>query len=84
MTDANRCRERQWLSDILEAIEKIQSHPQFSEGQEAFKKDEHFRVWVFYFIERIGECASNLRRDFGYDTKHPEVAWQDAQAMRHT
>lgn len=33
-------------------------------------------------MERIGECASRLRREHGYDAKHPEIDWQGAQAMR--
>jgi uncharacterized protein with HEPN domain len=75
-------RELQWLEDIKEAIDKIQGHEQFQHGKAAFLADEHYRIWVFYFIERVGECASQLRRDFDYDNLHSDVDWKGAQAMR--
>jgi uncharacterized protein with HEPN domain len=75
-------KELHWLSDMREAIGKIEKHPKFVEGQKAFEADEYFRVWVLFHIERIGECASRLRREHGYDAKHPEIDWQGAQGMR--
>ena len=81
MTPLER-KERLWLRDMRQAIQKIEEHPQFCNGEEAFDKDEHFRVWVLYHMERIGECASRLRREHDYDAKHPEVDWQGTQAMR--
>jgi hypothetical protein len=80
MTDLTDRKELHWLEDINEAIEKIQGHEKYSGGREALETDEHYRVWVFYYIERIGECASQLRKDFAYDTKHPEIDWKGAQA----
>jgi uncharacterized protein with HEPN domain len=75
-------KELHWLKDMREAIRKIKEHPKFVEGQKAFEADEHFRVWVLYHIERIGECASQLRREYGYDAKHLEIDWQGTPAMR--
>ena len=75
-------KELHWLKDMREAIRKIEEHPKFAEGQKAFEVDEHYRVWVLFHVERIGECASRLRREHGYDAKHPEIDWQGAQAMR--
>lgn len=75
-------KEWHWLKDLLDAIEKIESHPQFINGKSAFDTDEHYRVWVFYHMERIGECASRLRKEFGYDTKHPEMDWHGTVVMR--
>lgn len=54
----------------------------FSSGKSAFDSDEHYRVWVLFHMERIGECASSLRRDHDYDAKHPTVDWKGTQAMR--
>lgn len=81
MTPSER-KEKLWLRDMLEAIEKIQSHPKFVEGASAFESDEHFRVWVLYHMERIGECASRLRREHDFDTRYPAVDWQGAQGLR--
>jgi uncharacterized protein with HEPN domain len=75
-------KELHWLEDINEAIAKIENHDQRQRGKEALETDEHYRVWVFYHIERIGECASQLRRDLDYDNKYPEIDWKGAQAMR--
>lgn len=75
-------KEIHWLEDIREAIEKIQGHDKFQEGKEALEEDEYYRVWVFYHIERIGECASRLRQDFDYDNKHAEIDWKGAVGMR--
>lgn len=81
MTPAER-KEIFWLRDMRQAIQKIQEHPKFTQGESAFDEDEHFRVWVLYYIERIGECASRLRREYNYDIKHPDIDWQGTQAMR--
>jgi len=75
-------RELHWLEDIGEAIEKIQTHEQYAKGKDAFDQDERYRVWVFYHMERIGECVTRLRQDFDYDHKYPEIDWSGTQAMR--
>jgi len=82
MTTPDERKELHWLEDINEAIEKIQSHEQLANGRQALDNDERYRVWVFYHMERIGECASNLRRAHDYDNKHPDIDWKGAQAMR--
>lgn len=82
MTEADHAQELRWLRDLLEAIDKIQNHPKLASGKEALEQDEHFMVWVLYFIERVGECASNLRRKYDYDKTHPEIDWKGAVGMR--
>lgn len=81
MTEPLR-KELLWLNDMKEAIEKIQAHPQYPGGREAFEDDEYFRVWVFYHLERIGECATQLRKQFDYDTKHPDIDWKEIVGTR--
>jgi hypothetical protein len=44
MNQSDEKKERFWLQDIKEAIEKIESHPRFREGKDAFMSDEYFRV----------------------------------------
>jgi uncharacterized protein with HEPN domain len=82
MTKSDPRREQQWLEDINEAIDKIQTHEKFDHGKAAFETDEHYQVWVLYHMERIGECVSRLRLDFDYDQKHPEIDWKGTQGMR--
>ncbi len=82
MSKHDERRELHWLEDINEAIEKIQTHDEYNKGRGAFDTDEKYRVWVFYHLERVGECVSRLRRDFDYDKKHPEIDWQGTQGMR--
>lgn len=82
MTKSEERREQHWLEDINEAIDKIQGHEKFAMGKDALEQDEHYRVWVYYHMERIGECASRLRQEFDYDNKHPEIDWRGAVGMR--
>src|ERR1700722_13355503 len=82
MSKADARKELHWLQDMRLAIEKIQTHPLYTRGIEGLDTDEHFRVWVFYHIERIGECASRLRQQFDYDNKYPEIDWPGAVGMR--
>ncbi len=72
MTSTGDRKELHWLLDMREAIDKIENHPQYAKGRQAFEQDEFFQVWIFYYMERIGECASHLRREYDYDSKHPE------------
>jgi uncharacterized protein with HEPN domain len=82
MTSSDIPRELFWLQDIYAAIEKIETHPQFLSGRAAFDQDEHYRVWVFYHIERIGECVSRLRKEHNYDKQHPDIDWKAIVGMR--
>ena len=66
-------QEIHWLEDINEAISEIQTHPSFPDGKQAFEEDKHYRIWIFYHMERVGECVSRLRQDFDYDNKYPEI-----------
>ena len=82
MTSTSERKELHWLLDMREAIEKIEKHPQYARGRQAFEQDEFFQVWIFYYMERIGECASHLRREYDYDNKHPEIDWRGTVGMR--
>jgi uncharacterized protein with HEPN domain len=82
VSEAELRKELHWLRDLNEAIDKILSHPQFKDGKDAFEKDEYYRVWILYHMERIGECASRLRREHDYDNKFPSVDWAGAVGMR--
>ena len=82
MNDKNSRKEWHWLNDMREAIEDIHGHPRFSEGRAAFDSDKYYREWLYFKIERLGECASRLRHDFAYEQKHPEIQWRGTTLMR--
>ncbi len=71
--------DRNWLLDILEAIEKIDTH--VSKGKDAFFKDEMIQVWIIHHIQIIGEAAARVSDDFR--SERPEIPWTDAVSMRN-
>jgi len=76
-------RELDRLVDIQEAIENIQGHPRYSEGQKAWDEDKYFRGYCERQLGIVGEAATSLTRDFDYEKKHPEVAWRQIKGLRN-
>lgn len=72
--------EREFLLDILEAIEKIESRG--VQGKEAFDRDELLQTWMIHHIQIIGEAASRLLQVA--KDKHPEIPWAKIVGMRNT
>jgi uncharacterized protein with HEPN domain len=72
--NANRLRH------ILDAIEKIEKYLQ-SYDEQSFQADEKTQDAVVRQMEIIGEAATNLTRNLR--SKHPQVVWQIATAMRN-
>ena len=71
--------DRERLSDILEALEKIDRYT--PRGKQAFEKDELFQVWVVRHLQIIGEAASRVSIDT--QIRFPEVPWGKMIGMRH-
>lgn len=71
------------LVDIQKAVEKIQGHPRFSEGKQAWDQDEYYRGYCERQLTIIGEAASMLGVNFGYENKHPDVPWRQIKALRN-
>ncbi|NOX63794.1 MAG: DUF86 domain-containing protein [Chloroflexi bacterium] len=67
------------LRDMLDAIEKIESH--VGEDRTAFEEDELLQVWVIYHLQIIGEAASRLSDEVW--ERHPEIPWKQIVGMRH-
>ncbi len=71
--------DREWLQDILEAIESIQAN--VPHDKHAFENDRMILVWSVYHLQIVGEAArvvtSQLRE------QHPEVPWSELIAMRN-
>ena len=71
--------DRAWLLDILEALEKIEKYA--SKGERAFHDEELIQVWTIYYIQVIGEAASQLSSSFR--SNHDNVPWRSVAAMRN-
>lgn len=77
-------KEYEYLCDIQEAIEEIETHPRFAEGKKAWEEDKYYRGWCYLQIARIGEAANFLcKPEFGdYQQKYPEIPWKEIKGMR--
>jgi uncharacterized protein with HEPN domain len=67
------------LLDILEAIARIERYVAL--GKARFLEDELIQVWMIHHLERIGEAAARLGREF--HEAHPQVPWREMVAMRN-
>jgi uncharacterized protein with HEPN domain len=67
------------LLDILEAIARIERYVAL--GKARFLEDELIQFWTVHHLERIGEAAARLGREF--HEAHPQVPWQEMVAMRN-
>ena len=72
-------RDERRLSDILEAINKIDRFA--GEGRVAFDNDERTQVWMAHYVQIIGEAARALSEEF--QAQHPQVPWSQIIGMRH-
>ena len=71
--------DRARLSDILEAIERIERYT--ARGRELFVQDELLQTWVVHHIQIIGEAARTISETLR--NTHPEIPWRQIIAMRH-
>lgn len=71
--------DREWLLDILEAIEKIQSHVQ--EDRDRFERNELVQVWAIHHIQRIGEAARHISDELR--ERYPQIPWAEIIATRN-
>jgi len=67
------------LLDILEAIARIERYVAL--GKARFLEDELIQVWIVHHLQRIGEAAARLGREF--HEAHPQVPWREMVAMRN-
>lgn len=71
--------DREWLLDILEAIERIERYS--SRGRQAFEEDELIQSWILHQLQIIGEALCNISEDFKRD--HREFPWKESIGMRN-
>jgi uncharacterized protein with HEPN domain len=55
--------DREWLLDILEAIERIEKYS--SRGRQTFEEDELIQNWILHQLQIIGEALRSISDD-GY------------------
>ena len=67
---------RERLLDILEAIARIERYAAL--GKARFLQDELVQVWIVHHLERIGEAAARLGREF--HEAHPHIPWREMVA----
>ncbi|MGC8876668.1 DUF86 domain-containing protein [Thermus sp.] len=70
---------RERLLDILEAIANVERYAAL--GKARFLEDELVQVWMVHHLERIGEAAARLGREF--HEAHPHLPWWEMVAMRN-
>jgi uncharacterized protein with HEPN domain len=71
--------DRERLLDILEAIDKVETHK--GEEKSEFDINELLQVWFVHHLQIIGEAASRLSDEIR--AQHPEVPWGQMIGMRH-
>jgi uncharacterized protein with HEPN domain len=70
--------DKERLLDILEAIDKIESHIQ---DRNTLEKNELLQVWTVHHIQIIGEASARLSEDLRIN--HSEIPWVEIIAMRN-
>lgn len=71
--------DRERLSDILEAIAKIEKYAK--RGENVFKRNELVQTWIIHYLSIIGEAVGTLSDELR--RKHPRVPWKDIIGMRN-
>ena len=67
------------LADIIEAIEKIETHT--SAGKAAFAIDEMIQVWVVHHLQILGEAANMISKEL--IEQYPKIPWRKVIGMRN-
>jgi uncharacterized protein with HEPN domain len=71
--------DRERLLDILEAIDKIQSHQ--GKTRSSFNSNDLLQVWAVHYLQIIGEAASRLSDEIR--EQYPDIQWGQIIGMRH-
>lgn len=71
--------DREWLLDILEALEKIEKYAAL--GEKNFFEEELVQIWIVYYIQVAGEAANQLSESL--KKSHPDIPWKGIIGMRN-
>lgn len=67
------------LSDILEAINKVES--KIGNNRAIFYTDEMLQVWVLHHLQIIGESTNRLSKELL--EQYPQAPWRNIIGMRN-
>lgn len=73
-------RDRQFLTDILEAADSITAFLA-NESRESFQGNDLLRSAILHKLTVIGEAAARISADLR--SRHPEVPWADIVGFRN-
>ena len=68
-----------FLTDILNAIEKIELHIQ--SGEQEFFKNETIQDATLFRLQTIGEAVNQLPKEL--KERYPDIRWQDIVGFRN-
>lgn len=71
--------DRARLSDVLEAIERIERYAE--RGRAAFDAEELLQTWMVHHLEIVGEACRGVSAELV--RRHPEVPWAKIVGMRN-
>ena len=67
------------LLDIQEAIQNVEKYG--AQGKTAFEREELIQTWIVYYLQILGEAASNLSDKL--KNRHTGVPWKKITGMRN-
>jgi len=71
--------DREWLQDILEAIENIERYG--AKGKTTFEMDELVQTWIIHHLQIIGEAGNKISDSLRQN--YSQVPWAQIIAMRN-
>ena len=71
--------DRERLSDIQEAIERIEKYA--AQGRDVFEQNELVQTWIVHHFQIIGEASRALSADLR--AQHPQIPWSKIIGMRN-
>ena len=71
--------EREWILDILDAIEQIEKYA--VKGEEEYSANELIQKWMIFHLQIIGEASSKISDKIRSET--PSVPWRQIIGLRN-
>ncbi len=71
--------DRDWLLDILEAIDKIEKYA--SRGEDKFFEEELIQIWIIHYLQIAGEAANQLSDSL--KKSRTDIPWKGIIGMRN-
>ena len=72
-------KQKEWLKDILEAIEHIEKYA--AKGENEYSQNELIQKWMIYHLQIIGEAASKISNEI--QVKYASIPWSQIVSLRN-